>query len=104
VRLAQEFATWIDEQPDFERLAPSPLSVVCFLAHPPGVDDPGELDRVNLALLERINSDGAVFLSHTRLDPGITLRVAIGNLGTTNEDMDRCRDLLKENLACLSPR
>jgi aromatic-L-amino-acid decarboxylase len=104
VRLAQEFATWIDEQPDFERLAPSPLSVVCFRAHPPGVDDPGELDRVNLALLERINSDGAVFLSHTRLDPGITLRVAIGNLGTTNEDMDRCRDLLKENLACLSPR
>src|SRR5438067_1203617 len=30
VRLAQVLARWIDEHPDFERMAPVPFSVVCF--------------------------------------------------------------------------
>src|SRR5262249_7247697 len=30
IRLAAELASWIDAHPDFERLAPVPLSVVCF--------------------------------------------------------------------------
>jgi hypothetical protein len=40
--------------------------------------------------------------SHTRLDEGIALRVAIGNLATCDRDVDRCRELLDESLACLS--
>src|SRR4029079_18322288 len=32
MRLAQLFASWVDESPDFERLAPVPFSVVCFRA------------------------------------------------------------------------
>src|SRR5258706_9609396 len=32
IALAHEFAAWVDEAADFERLAPTPFSVVCFLA------------------------------------------------------------------------
>ncbi len=102
VELARGFAEWIDRSAGFERLAPVPLSVVCFRAHPEGVDDPERLDRLNLSLLERVNAAGDVFLSHTRLDEGIALRVAIGNLGTTGRDVERCQELLEEGLACLS--
>ena len=35
VRLAQLFASWVDADPDFERVAPAPFSVVCFRAKGP---------------------------------------------------------------------
>ena len=34
IRLAQLFASWVDADPDFERVAPVPFSVVCFRAKP----------------------------------------------------------------------
>jgi aromatic-L-amino-acid decarboxylase len=93
IGLARDFADWVDGQPGFERMAPAPFSVVCFRARPPGLE--GEaLDHLNMELLDRINGSGEIYLSHTRLDDGIALRVAIGNLGTTAEDVARCRDLL----------
>jgi aromatic-L-amino-acid decarboxylase len=102
--LAADLAERLDGHDGFELLAPVPFSVVCFRAHPAGVDDPGELDRLNMSLMEEVNQSGDVFLSHTRLDPGIALRVAIGNLGTTRGDIDRCFELLTEGLKCLSSR
>ena len=103
VRLAEEFARWVDREPQLERLAAAPLSVVCFRARPDGLDV-AELDAFNLRLLELVNRSGEVFLSHTRLDPGIALRVAIGNLGTTAADVERCQQLLTEALAELASR
>jgi len=103
VELARRFADWIDGDEGFERMAPAPFSVVCFRARPRGVD--GErLDRFNMELLEHVNASGEVFLSHTRLDDGIALRVAVGNLGTTQADVDRCRALLAEGVQCLVNR
>jgi len=102
VTMARGFVDWIDAHDRFERLAPAPFSVVCFRARPSGVDDPDRLDQLNLDLLERVNASGDVFLSHTRLDDGIALRIAIGNLATTGRDIDRCRELLDEGVACLS--
>ena len=36
IHLAQQFASWVDAHPDFERLAPAPFSVVCLRAKPGG--------------------------------------------------------------------
>ena len=94
-QMAHEMAEWIDTSTRFERLADTPFSVVCFRARPDRLD--GEpLDRFNLALMERVNASGDVYLSHTRLDPGIALRIAIGNLRTTEDHLQRCRELLDD--------
>ena len=55
-------------------------------------------------ILLRVNASGDVFLSHTKLDDGVALRVAIGNLGTVETDVARCRELLSEGIECLSSR
>ncbi len=102
VAMAQTFAAWVDEHPLFERLAPAPFSVVCFRARPPEITDSAALDRFNLDLMERVNASGRVFLSHTRLDPGIALRVAVGNLRTVPADLASCQQLLDEEAACLA--
>ena len=88
IRLAQLFASWIDGSPDFERTAPAPFSVVCFRAR--------NTDEFNEALLNRINGSGEFFLSHTKLNGRYTLRMAIGNLHTTEGHVERAWALIQE--------
>jgi aromatic-L-amino-acid/L-tryptophan decarboxylase len=78
--LASVLTQWVEREPDFELLAPTPLSVVCLRAHPPGLDHPGTLDTLNQRIVERINTGGRYFLSHTRLRDAYAIRVAFGNL------------------------
>jgi aromatic-L-amino-acid decarboxylase len=77
---ASTVARWVDGEQDFELLAPAPLSVVCLRAHPPGLDDPGTLDTLNQRIVERINSGGRFFVSHTKVRGEYAIRVAFGNL------------------------
>ncbi len=95
IDLAQQFATWIDDSPDFERLAPVPFSTVCFRAHPRGVDDEDVLERLNAELMDSLNAGGEVYLSHTKLRGIYTLRLAIGNLRTTEQHVTRAWELLQ---------
>jgi aromatic-L-amino-acid decarboxylase len=103
IQLAQEFASWIDAHPDFERLAPVPFSVVCFRWKPAGVPLPDDaLDAANEKLIELVNRSGDVFLSHTRLRNRLTLRLAIGHLRTTESHVRRAWALLLEHMQQLS--
>jgi aromatic-L-amino-acid decarboxylase len=78
--LASMVARWAEREADFELLAPAPLSVVCLRAHPSGLDDPATLDALNQRILDRINTGGRFFLSHTRLHDAYAIRVAFGHL------------------------
>ena len=100
IDLAQQFAAWVDAHPDFERLAPTPFSVVCFRARPAGREcTEAELARLNEAILRRVNESGEIFISHTVLQGRFTLRVAIGNLQTTDRHVAHAWALVQEALA-----
>ncbi len=99
IRLARLFAGWVDASPDFERVAPVPFSVVCFRAVPSASAEGAEADALNERLLELVNASGEVFLSHTRLGGRFVIRLAIGNLRTTEEHVHRAWILLKAGLA-----
>ena len=92
IRLARLLAEWVDEDPAFERVAPVPFGVVCFRAVPPGVED---LDALNERILGRVNDSGEMFLSHTKLGGRYVLRMAIGNIRTTEADVRRAWELLQ---------
>jgi aromatic-L-amino-acid decarboxylase len=96
VRLARRFAGWVDATPGWERLAPVPFSVVCFRHHPPGVDDEAALEAANARILERVNRSGEAFVSHTKLDGRYVIRMAIGNLRTTEAHVWRAWELFRE--------
>jgi aromatic-L-amino-acid decarboxylase len=102
LRLAQLFASWVDEDPGFERVAPVPFSVVCFRAiHPDDASDPAAGDALNAELLEAVNASGDVFLSHTRLNQRHVLRIAIGHLRTTDTHIRHAWELLQTHAARL---
>src|SRR6185436_4343427 len=54
IRLARLFASWVDADAEFERLAPVPFSVVCFRARPRAMThaSAAELDAFNEQLLD----------------------------------------------------
>jgi aromatic-L-amino-acid decarboxylase len=95
VRLAQLFASWVDADPDWERVAPVPFSVVCFRVHPRDFKGSEvELDALNQRVLEAVNKSGDVFISHTALDGHIVLRLAVGNIRTEERHLRRAWELL----------
>ena len=100
VRLARQFAGWVDAHPDFERVAPVPFSVVCFRAHPARVASEN-LDAFNERLLEAVNESGDIFLSHTRVNGVLVLRLAIGHLRTNETHVARAWELLQSHTAGL---
>jgi aromatic-L-amino-acid decarboxylase len=55
------------------------------------------MDLLNERLLESVNSTGEVFMSHTRLDGRFAIRIAIGNLHTTEAHVARAWALLQEH-------
>jgi aromatic-L-amino-acid decarboxylase len=91
VRLAELFEGWVRDEPGWELCAPRPFSVVCFRRE--GTNEENE------ALLERVNASGEMFISHTRLNDRYVLRLAIGNARTTEEDVCRAWELLREQAA-----
>ena len=96
IRLAHRFADWVDADGGWERMAPVPLSVVVFRHRPPGLT--GEaLERHNMALVDAVNATGEVFLSHTRVRGEWAIRLAVGNLRTTEAHVRRAWELLNEH-------
>jgi aromatic-L-amino-acid decarboxylase len=107
-RLAQIFAALIEESPDWELLAPAPFSLICFRACPRAHEEETEsaratrLDALNEAIMNNINATGEMFFSHTRLNDVYTLRLAIGNIRTTEAHIRRAWELLNEEVRRLS--
>ncbi len=89
IRLARLFEQWVRAHQDFSVVATAPFSVVCFRAN--------GSDELNAALLDRVNGSGEVFLSHTRLNDQYVLRLAIGNLRTTEAHVARAWTLLQQH-------
>jgi aromatic-L-amino-acid decarboxylase len=100
--LAQDFRSRVEGHPDFELLAPVPLSLVCFRHRPHGRDpaDPG-LDALNEKLLAAVNASGRVHLTHTKLKGRFAIRLSIGQLRTERADVEEAWRLCVENAAKL---
>ncbi|HSL56190.1 MAG TPA: pyridoxal-dependent decarboxylase [Pyrinomonadaceae bacterium] len=96
-RLARLFASWVDESPDWELMAPVPLGLVCFRACPPN-EDP---DALNESIMHGVNASGRALLSHTRLNDKLTLRLSIGNIRTTEQHVRDVWNLLNDQLQSL---
>jgi aromatic-L-amino-acid decarboxylase len=88
VELAQKFAGWVRDVDRFELAAPVPLNLVCF-RHKGG-------DEINQALMDRLNRSGDLYLTHTKLNGRLTLRVCVGQTSTTARHVERAWKRIQE--------
>lgn len=87
--LAGSFAERVEAHPELALAAPVSFSTVCFRALPPSGDDEAGWNR---RLLERVNADGRVFLSHTELNGRFTIRLVVGGIHTGPSHVDAAWD------------
>jgi aromatic-L-amino-acid decarboxylase len=81
VTLAAQFAEWLNQDERFELAAPRPLNLVCF-RHKGG-------DEVNQGIMDRLNRSGLLYLTHTRLQDRLTLRLCVGQTNTELRHVER---------------
>jgi len=87
--MARDLAQHISSDPRFELAAPVLFSLVCFRYK--------GSDQENRDLLERINASGRAFLSGTTLHGKFVLRLAIGNIATTEDDVRQTWEWIKSS-------
>ena len=80
VALADWFAAQVEASDGFELAAPVSVGLVCF-RHRAG-------DAFNQTLMDRLNRSGTLYLTHTRLDDRLVLRLAIGGPATRHEHVE----------------
>jgi aromatic-L-amino-acid decarboxylase len=88
VELAQQFAAWVRDDSHFELAAPVPLNLVCF-RHKSG-------DAANHTIMDRLNRSGDLFLTHTKLNGKLTLRLCIGQTNTEERHVERAWKRIQE--------
>ena len=88
--LARYFYDQVARIPGIDVGSPPDLSIVTFRYR----TEVEASDAVNQALLERINADGRLLLSSTRIEGRYTLRLAILNYATHLRDVDLALSLI----------
>jgi aromatic-L-amino-acid decarboxylase len=88
VHLAQQFAEWVRSDESVELAAPVPLNLVCF-RHKRG-------DEATQTLMDRLNRSGDLYLTHTRLNDRLTLRLCVGQTNTRAQHVERAWKRIRE--------
>jgi aromatic-L-amino-acid decarboxylase len=91
--LAATFERWVSAEPGWELCAPRPFSVVCFRLE--------GSDERNQELLARVNASGDIFVSHAVLNGRYVLRLAVGQMRTTEEDVRVAWEVLRREASAL---
>ncbi|HZR56432.1 MAG TPA: pyridoxal-dependent decarboxylase [Terriglobales bacterium] len=94
MKLAQQFAEWVREDKHFELAAPVPLNLVCF-RHRAG-------DEVNQQIMDRLNRSGDLYLTHTRLNDHLTLRLCVGQTNTELRHVERAWQRIQEEAKAIA--
>lgn len=88
VRLAQQFAEWIRESDSFELYLDPPLNLVCF-RHIDG-------DAITQKIMDTVNSEGSIYLTHTKLNDQLVLRMSIGQTKTEERHVRHAWELIQQ--------
>ena len=101
IRIARQLSEWIDAEPELERMAEADFSVVVFRHRPSGLSEE-DLDAHNARILAAVNDTREVYLSHTRVRGRYSLRIAIGNIHTTETHVRHAFDLVRKAARAVS--
>jgi aromatic-L-amino-acid decarboxylase len=93
IRLAQQFAERVRTDERFEIAAPAPLNLVCFRLKAG--------DDANQQLMDALNHSGELYLTHTRLDDKLTLRLCVGQTNTTQRHVEKAWKMIQKTASRL---
>lgn len=90
IDLSARLEQWVRQEPHFEVLAQRHFNLLCFRLK--------ASDEINMELLRRINASGKVFMTHTKINDQLALRMVIGQTEVNERHVREAWQLIK-NLA-----
>jgi aromatic-L-amino-acid decarboxylase len=93
VRLAHQLASWIRNDERFELVTPPPLNLVCFRLK--------GSDELNQQLMNALNRSGDLFLTHTKLNGRLTLRMSVGQTNTEERHVEKAWKRIRDEASRL---
>ena len=91
IELGKLFESFIHSDDRFELAVPRNLNVVCFRLKQ---RDTELMNKMNKALLDKINASGKVFLSHTLINSTFVLRFVCGQTNVNEKHIHRAWDVI----------
>ncbi|HQZ81672.1 MAG TPA: pyridoxal-dependent decarboxylase [Pyrinomonadaceae bacterium] len=91
-RLARLFAGWVKESAHWEVAAPVPFALVCFRAKAANTE---ATNALNEEIMRIVNSSGKAYISHTKLNGRITLRLSVGSVHVEERHIEKVWRLLE---------
>jgi len=88
IALAHLFAEWVRQDNRFDVVAPVALNLVCFRYR-------GD-DEDNQRLMDRLNRSGDLYLTHTKLNDRMVLRLCVGQTNTTKRHVEKAWGRIRE--------
>ncbi len=101
--LAQKFEKLIALEKTFEMIVPRSINVICFRFNPQNGASENELNRMNAELLEQINKNGKLFLSHTKVKGKYTMRFVVAQTNVEEKHIDDDWEEIKKTACMLFP-
>ena len=96
VQCAQLVLEHIKSDPDFEIAAPPQLNLICFRLKGP--------DELNQRLMDHLNKSGELYLSHTKLNGKLVLRLCVGQTNTEERHVECAWQAIRREASKLSDR
>jgi len=96
IKLAKNLAEKIKNSEDFILFEPQHLNVVCFRYQPLQISNIDEINHMNQNLLQKLNESGEIYLTHTKVNGMITLRMVIAQTNVEKKHVDKAWELIKQ--------
>ena len=93
IETANKFKQLVQQDSDFELMAPVPFSTICFRYKPTGYL--GDLNELNSNLMEEINKTGKILLSHTKLNGNFVIRLVVSGIRTEEKHVLEAWKIIK---------
>ncbi len=93
ITLTQNIADKITADPDFNLLIHQ-MNVLVFCLNAPQLDKKAS-DRLNHQLMEALNASGKLYLTHTKLDGRIVLRLVFGQAHIESQHVERAWETIR---------
>jgi len=96
IETAKKFKQLVQQDSEFELMAPVPFSTICFRYKPSGYK--GDLNELNSNLMDRINKTGRIFLSHTKLNGNFVIRLVVSGIRTEEKHVLNAWEIIKSSI------
>jgi aromatic-L-amino-acid/L-tryptophan decarboxylase len=95
IQMAKGLAEKIEQEEEFELMAPVTLNLVCFRYRPGGLEDENEISKINEKLLKKINATGKAFMTHTKINGRYVIRMVIAQTNVEQRHVDEAWKLVR---------